>query len=379
MSVGQQSSTNRPIVGYLYGFGKMPVSDPEVISPSNLLRGAVELERLGYVIKYFFPALYAKGWIARSRFFAYVWFLVRARRALATCDVLYVYTQKMIFAAALARSVGILRSQVILLLGSIEVGMPRGSWNRKWFRLIDRWALRSAAITLYYTAAEAELARRNTGLGADKICWMRFAVDSEFYTPSVCGKSDYVIAIGNDHRRDWRITAEIARRLPRVSFKVASQDVKIRSISFPPNVELCFNLSVAGSKSLVEGARCLLLATKTHLGFSGTTTIMNAMLLGTPVILDEAHSLPDYKLRHEINCMVFQRGDAEEATRYIQRILDDRTLEQRLRSEGLAMRDTFSMNTYAKTLAGYIDQFYQQRFREGATQEPLARSAGVEP
>lgn len=351
------SGTPRPVIGYLYGFGKVPPDDPKSIVPSNLLWGAVELEPLGYTIKSFYPSTYVSGWITRSRFLAYLWFLVRARRALAGCDVLYVYTQKMIFAVACARSVGLLKSRVILLLGSIEVGLPRGRWNRPWLRLIDRWALGQAAVTLYYTSAEADLARSNTRLGEDKIDWMRFAVDSEFYRPSGVEKGDYVIAIGNDHRRDWSTTAEIARRLPWVPFKVVTQDPQIRKISFSSNVELCFNLSVAGSKSLVEGARCLLLATKPHLGFSGTTTVMNAQLLGTPVILDEAHSLSDYRLKHEVNCLAFQRGDVEGAVHCILRIFNpDRTLERRLRAEGLALRETFSMKTYAQTLAGYIDQ-----------------------
>lgn len=345
----------RPVVGYIFTLNRRPGARALQSTPSNLLWGAVELAEAGYQVEHFYPSSYVGGLLARSRFAAYFMFLVKARHELAECDVLYVSAHNVILAAALGKFLGLVKPELLVVQGAVHIGLPRGGWRRPFLRAADRWVLKKAAVTLYLTAAEARLARRHTGLEGKKIDWIRFGVDADFYQESAEAKDNCIIAIGNDGNRDWRILSEIAARLPGALFKVVTQDARIGRFSFPPNVEVCTGLDLAQSKIILARARGLLLATKPNLHFSGMTTVMNAMLVGTPVVLDEAEALPDYFLRPGGNCLAFKRGDADAAVACLRRLFDDAELWRRLREEGLLMREAFGMKAFGAALARQVE------------------------
>ncbi|HTB81774.1 MAG TPA: hypothetical protein VK717_12895 [Opitutaceae bacterium] len=345
----------RPVVGYVFTLNRRPGAQSPQSTPSNLFWGALELAEAGYQVEHFYPSSYVRGLLARSRFAAYFIFLVKARQELAECDVLYVSAHNVILAAALGKFLGVVKPELLVVQGAVHIGLPRGGWRRPFLRVLDRWALKKAAITLYLTAEEARLARRHAGLEDKKVGWIRFGVDAGFYQESAETKDNCIIAIGNDGNRDWPILSEIATRLPDVSFKVVTQDARIRRFSFPGNVEVCTGLDLARSKILLARARGLLLATKPNLHFSGMTTVMNAMLVGTPVVLDEAEALPDYFLRPGGNCLAFKRGDAGAAVACLRRLFDDAGLWRQLREEGLLMREAFGMKAFGATLARHVE------------------------
>jgi glycosyltransferase involved in cell wall biosynthesis len=346
----------KPKVGYIFGFGRMPVSTRVGATPSNMQWGALELEELGYPVERFYPSLYIKGWLKGAGYLANVVFILKTRREIARCDVLYIYTQKMMVVAAIARSIGLLNPRLVFLLGSLAIGQPQDGRLQGLYGLVDRWIFRQAAAAIYYTEAEAVAARKNTRLDQDCIRSMRFAVDADFYSEPTARKEGYVIAIGNDYRRDWKMVASVAKHLPDIAFKVVSQDPELRQTSFPPNVSVYPASSLVESKNLIARANCLLLTTKPHLGFSGTTTMMNALLLGTPVVLDESYSLADYKLVDRLNCLSFPRGDVGGAANCISEVFMYPEFANSLRKEGLALRETYSMRAYARMLADHIDR-----------------------
>lgn len=127
----------------------------------------------------------------------------------------------------------------------------------------------------------------------EKLSFLPFAVDTEFWTPlenSQSGKSGpYVLFMGKDQNRDFRLVTKIAKQLSEVQFKFVTRNIpeyRIRS-----NVELIAGewkemiLTDQEVRNIVQRCSLVILPLKSTIQPSGQSVALQAMACAKPVLI----------------------------------------------------------------------------------------------
>lgn len=142
---------------------------------------------------------------------------------------------------------------------------------------------------------EAELAPTLAALGPEpaRLSVSQFGVDSDFWLPGG-PREDFVLAIGNDSRRDYRTLLAAAKEIPapiRIVTRLPLPE------PLPPNVSVIRGswhdraLSDADIRELYRRAVCVVTPLHESLQPSGQSVTLQAMACGTPVVLTETRGL----------------------------------------------------------------------------------------
>ncbi|WP_146792210.1 glycosyltransferase [Agrococcus baldri] len=123
-----------------------------------------------------------------------------------------------------------------------------------------------------------------------------------------------VLAVGNDIDRDWPLLAVAAARLPEVRFRVVSGSRAARETSWPANVEHVRTATRASLAASMREARCVVVPLRENRHASGTTSCIEAMGAGRPMVVSRAGGLDAYV---EGVARLVDPGDADELTRAV--------------------------------------------------------------
>ena len=191
---------------------------------------------------------------------------------------------------ALARALGRLRSRVLLIaMGVMDPAQPPLR------AYICRRLLRHVAIAPISKGEEKFLRQR---LDPDQdLAYLPFGVDHRFWVPAPPHhhQDDYVLSIGNDPRRDYKTLAE-AWKAEFPTLKIVTRSQVPPS---PGNIEIIAGdwnsplLSDQEIRSLIQGARFVVLPLSQTIQPSGQSVCLQAMACGKAVILSDIDGLWD--------------------------------------------------------------------------------------
>jgi len=171
-----------------------------------------------------------------------------------------------------------------------------------------------------------------------RIHYIPFGVDQNFWSPQSDSTSDYVFAIGNDKNRDWRtLISAWNEDLPRLKI-VTSMPVP----SAPPNVEVIrgdWRNQILGDeelRTLVRGARFVVVPLHDTIQPAGQSACLQAMACGKAVILSNIAGLWDRELmRDGVSVLLTPPENVTALSDNIRRLTVDQGMVERL---GLSAR-----------------------------------------
>lgn len=160
----------------------------------------------------------------------------------------------------------------------------------------------------------------------------QFGVDTQFWKPGPARESGYVLAVGNDGRRDYGTLMEAARRVDIPFVVVTGHDLPRR----PPHVRhlkgsFSNGVSDLDLRDLFRGAACVVTPLKPTLQPSGQSVTLQAMACGRPVILTDTQGLWSREtLRDRETISLTPPEDAGTLADRIREILSDKSFAGRL-------------------------------------------------
>jgi glycosyltransferase involved in cell wall biosynthesis len=153
------------------------------------------------------------------------------------------------------------------------------------YRCVDR--------LVFFSSNQAASYRRWLGLPAERLAFIPFGVDEDFFRPASEG-GDHVLAVGRDRGRDWPTLLEAARR-SELPVKILCRPRDLGDLPIPPNVEVIGYVDRHRYRSLLATARFMAIATTPRQYPSGQTVLLEAAAMGKSAVMTAAPASDDYQ------------------------------------------------------------------------------------
>ena len=218
-------------------------------------------------------------------------------------------------------------------------------------------ALRRAARLVVLSSAQVTPLALLTGRAPETIVPVPFGVDADFFAPrDDDADPDLVVALGNDRDRDWPATVAafraVRRARPSARMVLVSSTVPRGAEDAVAGVRVVPHLDHRGVRDLLARAAVQLTLTRQNRHLSGITAALEALAMGTPVVLSRRPGLGDYAAWGD---GVVAVGSPQEAARGVLAILADADERQARGTAGrAAVVDQFSTARMAHRLAAVL-------------------------
>ncbi|MGZ4370751.1 MAG: glycosyltransferase family 4 protein [Gaiellaceae bacterium] len=234
--------------------------------------------------------------------------LASLRRANAT-DVIFSTVDTVGIPLMLLKRIGLVRRPLVY----VSIGLPerlaqlRGALMQKAYRS----ALRGAAAVVAYSEHEAAALRDWLGTGGPEVVFVPFGVDLDAFRPVQAEPDTDVLSVGVDPRRDFELLLAVAERNPEVSFRVVAGADRGRSLGeLTDNVTLETDIPLEQVRARLATSRCVALPVRDNSYSGATTTLLQAMAMGKPVIVSRTAAIAEgYELEDGGNCRLVEPGD----------------------------------------------------------------------
>lgn len=332
-------------------------------APTEFFYGAIELAAQGWETAHFeldglTPSLFARGVAAvvpRSILPVKTDVSLVARVGqlcgrLNEFDGVVATTGNLAFAAAFWAKAGSLRPPVIgIHCGTLD-------YHHSWWRRQGSAALLRRTQTMLFGDAEQEPFQRFFALPPESVTVNHFGVDTAFWHSAVSpGKGGYVLAVGNDGRRDYATLLAAAAKIA-APIRIVTQ--RQLPTPLPPNVTVVSGswhgaeLSDEELRALYQGASCVVVPIVKTFQPSGQSVTLQAMACGCPVVLTDFPGLwSEEQLQEGRNVLLARLGDAHDLAEKINQLLGDTHRGAVLGAAASAMvREQATIAGYARRL-----------------------------
>ena len=215
-------------------------------------------------------------------------------------------------------------------------------------------AFRRLRTIVAYGAGEADALRAWLGPGGPEVRHVPFGVDTGYFRPDPSERPEVdVVSVGMDPRRDFGLLLELARRQPRSSFRiVASRGHAGALAGAPENVHIELDVPFPVVRDRLRMGRVVVLPVQQNSYSGATTTLLQAMACGRPVVVSETAAIArGYGLEDGVNCRLVPPGDVGALEHAVSSLLADGYLAAAL---GLRARETverhLSWDRYVDTI-----------------------------
>lgn len=312
-------------IAFVYAKGRKDRYDKTLqgCAATEFFYGALELEQRGHIISQYElgNGTVTKLWhkIAEQ---LYRWKMTPTRTNGAILAELYdmcpsLNKHDVIVATTTASAFGL---ATLKLLGSVQkpiVAIHCGIVNYQlswWRRKVNTIALKHMWTQLF---GEGELAGVVDfyHVPDSRIEVNQFGVDTEFWTPGD-NEGDYVLAVGNDERRDYELLIRVAAKIDEKVIIVTRRKI---NADVPSNVEILKGgwheeaLTDEKLRNLYQNARLVVIPLLNSPQPSGQSVCLQAMACGKPVVLTRTDGLWSHTMMREDENVVFVPPGNEKA------------------------------------------------------------------
>ena len=257
--------------------------------------------------------------------------LVRQLRGLLpvlnACDVVVATASGPAYGLALLSACRQLRVPLIAIHCGIANHPLR---NRR--RMLNALLLRRCW-TMLYGDGEVDLVQEMFDVPQDRLRVNQFGVDTTFWRPDRQQGGDYILAVGNDGRRDYALLLQLARRMRERFVIVTRQNLG----QLPPNVEQIRGdwhaqaLSDADLRKLYQQALLIVTPLQEAVQPSGQSVCLQAMACAKPVVLTKTKGLWSQEMMENgENVLLVPSGDVEALHRAVSSLLDSAEYRKKL-------------------------------------------------
>jgi glycosyltransferase involved in cell wall biosynthesis len=250
--------------------------------------------------------------------------VLACRRAANASDVVVSTVDTVGIPLALLAAAGIVRAPFVYTsIGLLErIDRLRGARAHRFYRR----AIGTAEAVVAYGYAEAEALRRWLAElpAPPPVSFVPFGVDTTHFRPGERTADVDVVSVGADPQRDYALLARVAARLPERTFFVVSNGDQARALSrAPQNVSVTTDVPFDAVRALIASGRVVALPVRDNLYSGATTTLLQAMALGRPVVVTRTAAISDgYGLVDGETCRLVPPGDESAFERALRELLD---------------------------------------------------------
>lgn len=296
-----------------------------------------------------------------------LWPLFRlARRAtrghLSSYDFLVVTTNTFGICLGVLRRLRLMRPMVVFIaMGLIEPTTPRRVIG------IYRWIFKKGVVLRTLSEIDANMLSQKLGIPVTHI---PFGVDISFWVPAGTGTpsttGDYILSIGNDSHRDYQTLLDAWKPDYPMLRIVTGQDI----VATSPNVEILRGgwhkqiLTDEHIRTLIQGARFVILPIKNTVQPSGQSVCLQAMACGKAVIITDFPGLWNRELLSDgATCIIAgPPGDRSGIQDAVERLLADIALTIAIGTNARKVVESdLNVNRMAEAIAVDLDNLSDHR------------------
>jgi glycosyltransferase involved in cell wall biosynthesis len=252
--------------------------------------------------------------------------------ALNSCDVAVATASGPAYGLALLSAFGQLRVPLI----AIHCGIANHSL--KVHRRIINSRLLRRSWNMIYGEGEEEPIRHMYRLPSERLRVNQFGVDTKFWRPCSSPNQDYILAVGNDVRRDYQLLLQLALKIPKRILVVSRQNLG----ELPENVTQiqgdwhAQTLSDEGLRGFYQEAALVVTPLIDSVQPAGQSVCLQAMACGKPVVLTETRGLwSRAMMRDRYNVLLVPPHDIDALHQAIAQLLSSPEECKRLGENGI--------------------------------------------
>ena len=242
-------------------------------------------------------------------------------RAVNEADVVLATVDTVGIPLVLLKRARIVRSAVVY----IAIGLPerlvqlRGERMRGFFR----HAFNGGHAIVSYAESEAKQLREWLGPDGAPVAFVPFGVDAAAFRPLGGDTDTDVVSGGAAPRRDFGLLLAVAQRHPDLSVRIVASAEHARGLGpLPDNVSVETDIPLADVRARLAAARVVALPVRDNSYSGATTTLLQAMALGKPVVVSRTDAIATgYSLEDGVNCRLVEPGDGEALERAVLEML----------------------------------------------------------
>jgi glycosyltransferase involved in cell wall biosynthesis len=196
----------------------------------------------------------------------------------------------------------------------------------------------------------------------DKIEFIPFGVDLDFFKPMNIEQDGKIFAVGFDPDRDWKTFFKAVEGIE-TPVVAATRPQRVAKLQVPPNVSIKQFVPRDLAKEYAKSA-VIVVAMDTSKGINdamGCSTLFEAMATGKPVIATHTHTMASYVTDGE-NGLLVPEGDPEALKRALERLLADEGLRAKLGHNARIYAEThLDANKLGEKLAMFFKRLNAQQ------------------
>ncbi|PLX28267.1 hypothetical protein C0581_02935 [Candidatus Parcubacteria bacterium] len=261
------------------------------------------------------------------------WYKVfRLRSRIKDSDIIFATADRVGIPLVLLTYIKIIPQRHIVY---VSIGLPERLdqlKNKFVYRLYRKAFKKVVSRIVCYGYEEAVQLRKKLGATDDTVIFMPFGVDVNYFDPSYISTQSaddkYMFCIGADPQRDFELLFEAVRDIDYpllvVTTKQRYAELKEKGMVIPKSVTIKTDIPFKMVREYLSGAQAVLLPVKENTYSGATTTLLQAMALGKPVLVSQTGAIKDgYFLQDRNNCMLVRPGDIDELRHGIKEISED--------------------------------------------------------
>jgi glycosyltransferase involved in cell wall biosynthesis len=196
-----------------------------------------------------------------------------------------------------------------------------------------RWAYQSVDRLYYLSENQGPMLSEQLRLPVDRLRYLPFGVDDEFFRPTGEPDDDYVLVVGRDRGRDWPTLLRAVDAID-MRVKICCRPRDLEGHPVPSGVEVLGYVDRNVYRHLLGRARVVAIAARPLVYPSGQSVLLEAMAMGRTVVVTQTEALAGY-ITEGVTALTVPPGDPSALRQRILEAASDDDLRRRL---GLAGR-----------------------------------------
>lgn len=244
---------------------------------------------------------------------------------------------------------------------NVNVSLLNWALTAKRFKLFfTRQILRAASVHVVYSSHQIKKFNEIFKIPVEKINFIPFCVDDEYFKPQKFDSYDYISSVGKDIGRDY---PTLLKSIGDVSCKVriVCGSTNLNRTILPQNVDKLVNVPYLKVREVYSESKFVVLPLHCNKGSdaTGQTALLEAMAMGKAVIASHLPSLLDYVDNWKTGIFV-KPYDPKDMKSAIQYLLDNPGEADRIgRNARKAVENKFNHKIYARNLASLMWNVYE--------------------
>lgn len=205
---------------------------------------------------------------------------------------------------------------------------------------------------LLATSQQAYLRQRWNRDIPSTVVWQH--MDTDFFRPGRRNPDGPILAIGEDHGRDWDTFIEAISDLDCEVLIKTKRELPLHRVRKARVTQLRDRLSYAELRALYDRCRFVVIPLKTTLNVSGVGSLLESMAMGKASVISDNPPMRDYFKDGE-TAIVTKVGDVDALRNGIERLVADPDMAMRMGDNAREFAESkFSNRVFGKRLAAAI-------------------------